>query len=236
MEDITFNKRKEFKSFFSELVPFSKDEQGQQGTVYRNGDLVMKKLKPSEVRRLPDFLEFRDLEIPHFYFPKAGIYIKRKVRGCITEYADGRCVEFLDESIDLILRLIDVMEQDVKNISKERIKMRDIHDGNVLVTDDHFNFIDTLFYYRSTDENEDVLYANHKRICAFIYDYVIPPELKSLLAVANANNVITDEEYKHEFRVVIEKLLEVLKNYVPFTCTTLKEAGVLYRERRRKGL
>ncbi len=146
MEDINFNKRREFRYFLREAVPFPKKEQGEQGDVYRYGDLVIKDFRSSVLKQTQDILQFRDLEIPHFYFPKAGIYVKDKLKGCITEYADGNSVEFLDESIDFILRLLKVMESDLETISSERIIMKDINFGNVLVTEDHFNFIDTLFY------------------------------------------------------------------------------------------
>jgi len=172
MEDLHFKNHQEFDRFLSTAKKF--DNQGIEGVVYKKDDTVIKDFRSTDGLCDERVLEFRDLDIRDFYFAKAGIYIRMKLRACITEYAPGMDLNEANlfcVNIDLLLQALIRLENSVRELSNEGIMVSDTHEGNILFSDECFRFIDTLSYVR-TAGFKDTYDTNMGYIMSIIYDNI----------------------------------------------------------------
>ncbi len=101
----------------------------------------------------------------HVILPKEKVYIKKELRGYITDYVEGYTPwEFKNKDINIrgieeedIKRACNIAREDVRAISNLKVYMRDLHSGNMVydVKRKVFCFIDTDLWSIMQDSYEE---------------------------------------------------------------------------------
>lgn len=180
MEDMYFWTNRGLLKYLSTIEKFPSQLQGTEGTTYRKDKYVIKYFYRDAEVDFSKIDQFRYIQIRDFYFIQACIYVRRKVKAAISEYAPGE--ELYHKittklSIDLLLKAITRLIEDIDSLSDEGIRVFDVKPGNILFDQDHFNFIDTARYYRSPEKRDSIRYLNMNAIMRYIYAYTLPEDI-----------------------------------------------------------
>lgn len=148
---------------------------------------VYKKLPPeySDLRRKinrsfkDDLLEQTEYQgHPIINFPETIISSDKWLSGIISEYIQGE--EFANisplEKVDYLLYIIDYMEQGLSYILYKGWTLEDIHEENILITQDEshpIKIIDTDFYTRTDSKDELILLQNYRNNMANIFHTIM---------------------------------------------------------------
>jgi len=207
MEDMYFTNHRKFNEYVEDAVPFL--NQGREGTTYLKDGVVIKDFGVKPVLDTKHVLQFRDLDLKDFFFPKAGIYVRTKLRACITEYAPGLTLdekEIFAEDVKVVLAAVERLEGTIEELSYNKIRTKDVHVGNVVFDKDHFNIIDTIPYYRSPMEEDDIYRLNMKDVIRNTLGNVLPIDLYGILLKLRSADVVYS--FPHDSLVMLTDYLE----------------------------
>lgn len=157
MKDLYFNNTKELELF---LENKEKIGEGAEGTCFKIDDYALKIYKEllldykDEINA--DYLQFKNLDIPHFNFVKNSVYIENKyLVGTISKYVEGKVLnldtlyyEPVEDLIEAIIKLL----PSIKSISEKGIIVGDIFINNIIYKKGNLNFIDTASYQYTYEE------------------------------------------------------------------------------------
>lgn len=228
MEDMHFFTNKSLMKYLSTLDQFPAKMQGTEGIIYRQDDQVIKHFFHDAEVDLSKIDQFRNIQIRDFYFIEALIYVRRKVKAAISTYAPGE--DLYDRvtvriSIDLLLKAFTRLLEDIDSLSSEGIRVFDINPGNILFDQDHFNFIDTARYYRSSVKQDSLKYLNMNAIMKTIYYYTLPEYIYRYFK----QHEFLDNIGTQDPRVRLERLKRFLERVLGESITSFGQANDIMR-------
>lgn len=180
MEDIRFNNLINLVDFFlCDRVKVLGS--GSEGTCYKIGNYTYKlynelysDLLNNDIA-IERLLKFRDIIIDNIYFIKAAMYYDNQLIGSVCEYASGKCCKgalLYRSKIDKLVRALNILKENIYELSKLGICIDDNFLGNVLYDGNNFKLIDTgsYFYYNKDDYDTDIIYLkNMKKIMKILF-------------------------------------------------------------------
>ena len=133
---------------------------GSYGTCYKMDTGVT--LKCFHIGFSPkDVLKFKDVYIPGFQFARKIAAVRSSALGAFAEYGEGKDLKkrnAKDQDMILLGNHIAEFADNVRELSKLKIKMSDVARRNILYDYSKFTAIDTMDY--SVQKDEDVLAYN----------------------------------------------------------------------------
>lgn len=232
MEDIHFSTKKEFDQYLVGAQLF--ESQGVQGKTYKKGDHVIKMINSDCEASEESLLRYRDIYIPDIYFIRAGIYVREKLKACISEYASGHSLletKIYGQKISILLKAISRFEEAIKRLCREEIRISDIKIGNILFSDDHFNIIDTVLYRRGSHlSSEELAQLNYHDAFWNLFYGILPPILYNFFS----NNGWFSDDLLQKPEVLIEQILYYIEHIIGRPFDTLGDAERIIKEERIK--
>lgn len=225
MENLYFKDLEELKLF---LKGKEKLGEGAEGICYKVNNNVLKVYKELiinyDVKIKTDFLQFKDLEIPHFNFIKNIAYIEKEkyLIGTISKYVKGNVLKFdtlYYEPIDKIIKLIENLLPSIKTLSKEGILVGDIFINNIIYNENNLEFIDTASYCYTYEDIYDLYIYNMKQIMSELMISILDNYYKGMI-IEYLSKVNDKYNYKYNDELLLDpiSLLKGIKNSLEDYC------------------
>ncbi|MEG2322199.1 MAG: hypothetical protein RSB71_01750 [Bacilli bacterium] len=232
MENLFFDSVKDLNHLLANLYELGG---GSEATCYKFKNMVLKYFNGPccEQRDKEQIMQFTNLNNDSFLFPKAIIYIKEEIVGCLMPFVEGKNNNefvFKRANYQQIIDATTKIYNDTLLLSDKKIIGIDICDVNTIFDGNKFSIIDTLDFY--VDLNKDNIFKGN--ISAFsngLFEHLVV-SVKDFVNDKESLKRYKKDKYLMENPIYfLELLRNELSQYCGFEITRLEEAAKILKKK-----